>query len=207
MDRRARCIDGINPTIYYYKNSHSHMIKSHDWLVQLTPTGSRVGVEPGQNTHSIGDVRSGGDGKAHEGSNSTEVGNRLHEGDVFRGGGSHGGGEFGARGHGSGDRFAARHAIPLKYIKDVLLLREGDGLGGSVPVNLDSKELGSGAKVSEFEVGGEFLDEGLDGRFGLADDGHVIHKHRDDDSEGVPEEDIDRGVRFDLREAHLGEGV
>ena len=23
--RRASCIDGINPTIYYYKNSHSHM--------------------------------------------------------------------------------------------------------------------------------------------------------------------------------------
>ena len=38
MGRRAKCIDGINPTIYYYKNSHSHMIKSHDWLVQLTPT-------------------------------------------------------------------------------------------------------------------------------------------------------------------------
>ena len=38
MGRRARCIDGINPTIYHYKNSHSHMIKSHDWLVQLTPT-------------------------------------------------------------------------------------------------------------------------------------------------------------------------
>ena len=38
MDRRAKCIDGINPTIYHHKNSHSHMIKSHDWLVQLTPT-------------------------------------------------------------------------------------------------------------------------------------------------------------------------
>ena len=38
MGRRVKCIDGINPTIYYYKNSHSHMIKSHDWLVQPTPT-------------------------------------------------------------------------------------------------------------------------------------------------------------------------
>ena len=25
MGRRAKCIDGINPTIYHYKNSHSHM--------------------------------------------------------------------------------------------------------------------------------------------------------------------------------------
>ena len=40
MGRRASYIDGINPTIYYYKNSHSHMSKSHDWLVQLTPTRS-----------------------------------------------------------------------------------------------------------------------------------------------------------------------
>ena len=38
MGRRAKCIDGINPTIYYYKNFHSHMIKSHGWLVQPTPT-------------------------------------------------------------------------------------------------------------------------------------------------------------------------
>ena len=29
---KARCIDGINTTIYYYENSHSHMIWSHDWL-------------------------------------------------------------------------------------------------------------------------------------------------------------------------------
>jgi len=43
-------------------------------------------------------------------------------------------------------------------------------------------------------VGGEFSDEGLDGRLGLGDEGHVINKHRDDDPEGVPEEDIDRGV-------------
>ena len=38
MGRRAKCIDGISPTIYYYKNSHSHINKSHDWLVQPTPT-------------------------------------------------------------------------------------------------------------------------------------------------------------------------
>ena len=44
MGRRAKCIDGINPTIYYYKNSHSHMIKSHDWLVQLTPTNRKEEV-------------------------------------------------------------------------------------------------------------------------------------------------------------------
>jgi len=55
--------------------------------------------------------------------------------------------------------------------------------------------------------GGELFDEGLDGRLGLGDEGHVIHKHRDDDSEGVSEEDIDRGVRLDLGEAHLGESV
>ena len=48
MGRRAKCIDGINPTIYYYKNSHSHMIKSHDWLVQPTPTSptKRKRMEP-----------------------------------------------------------------------------------------------------------------------------------------------------------------
>jgi len=45
-------------------------------------------------------------------------------------------------------------------------LREGDGPGGSVPVNLDAKQLSGGAKVPEFEVGGELLDEGLDGRRG-----------------------------------------
>jgi hypothetical protein len=178
-----------------------------DMLDSCPVDGSRVGVEPCQHTNSIGDVRSGGDGQVHEGPNSTEIGDRLHEVDVFRGGGSHGGGEFGARGHGSGDRFAVSHAIPLKHVKDVLLLREGDGPGGSVPVNLEAKKLGGGAKVSEFEVGGELLDEGLDGRLGLGDEGHVVHKHWDDDPEIVPEEDIDRGVRLDLGEAHLGEGV
>ena len=50
-----------------------------------------------------------------------------------------------------------------------------------------------GPKVSEFEVGGELLDEGLNGRLGLGDEGHVINKHRDDDSEGVSEEDRQRG--------------
>ena len=30
--RKARCIDGINTTIYYYEISHNHMIWSHDWL-------------------------------------------------------------------------------------------------------------------------------------------------------------------------------
>ena len=44
MGRRAKCIDGINPTIYHHKNSHSHMIKSHDWLVQLTPTDGGGGL-------------------------------------------------------------------------------------------------------------------------------------------------------------------
>ena len=139
-------------------------------------------------------VRPGGDGEIHEGPNSTEVGDRFHEGDVFRRGGSHGGGEFGARRHGSGDRFAVRHTIPRQHVRDILSLGEGDGSGWSVPVNFDAKELGGGAKVSEFEVGGEFLDEGLDGRLGLGDEGHVIQKHRDDDPEGVSEEDIDRRV-------------
>ena len=155
--------------------------------------GSRVEVEPRQHTNCIGDVGSGGDGQVHERSNSTEVGDRLHEGDVFRGKGGHGRGEFGARGHGSGDRFAVRHAVSLKHVKDVLLLRDGDGSGWSVPVNLEAKELGGRAKVSEFEVGGELLDEGLDGRLGLGDEGHVINKHRDDDPEGIPEEDKTEG--------------
>jgi len=97
--------------------------------------------------------------------------------------------------------------VPLKHVKDILLLREGDGSGGSVPVNLEAKKLGSGAKVPEFEVGRELFDEGLDGRRGFGDDGHVIHKHRDDDSEIVPEEDIDRGIRFYLGKVHLSEGV
>ena len=100
-------------------------------------------------------------------------------------------------------RLAVRHPIPLKHVKDVLLLRDGDVPGGPVPVNLNAKELSGRAKVSELEVGGEFSDEGLDGRLGLGDKGHVINKHRDDDPEGVPEEDIDRGVRLDLGEAHL----
>ena len=59
-------------------------------LDSLPVDGSRVGVEPGQHTNSIGDVRSGGDGQVHEGSNSTEVGDRLHEGDVFRSRRGHG---------------------------------------------------------------------------------------------------------------------
>ena len=29
---KAKCIDGINTTIYYNENSHNHMIWSHDWL-------------------------------------------------------------------------------------------------------------------------------------------------------------------------------
>jgi len=43
--------------------------------------------------------------------------------------------------------------IPLKHVKDVLLLRERDGPGGSVPVNPDAKKLGGGTKVPELEVG------------------------------------------------------
>ena len=31
---KASYIDGINTAIYYYKNSHSHMIQSHNWLAQ-----------------------------------------------------------------------------------------------------------------------------------------------------------------------------
>jgi hypothetical protein len=61
-----------------------------DMLDSLPVYGIRVGVEPGQHTNSMGDVRSGGDGQLHEGSNSTEVGDRLHQGDVFRGRGGHG---------------------------------------------------------------------------------------------------------------------
>jgi len=81
--------------------------------------------------------------------------------------------KFGDRGHGSGDTFTVRHTVPLKHVKDVLLLREGDGFGGSVPVNLEAKKLGGRTKIPELEVGGELLDEGLDG-----DEGHVINKHR-----------------------------
>jgi len=51
-------------------------------LDSLPVDGSRVGVESGQYINSIGDVRSGGDGKVHEGPNSTEIGDRFHEGDV-----------------------------------------------------------------------------------------------------------------------------
>ena len=39
---------------------------------------------------------------------------------LMRGGGSHGGGEFEARGHRGGDRFAVRHPIPLQHVKDIL---------------------------------------------------------------------------------------
>ena len=166
-------------------------------LDSLPVDGSRVGVEPGKDSNSIGDVRSGGDGKIHEGPH----------GDFFRGGGSHGGGQFAARGCGGGHRPGVRHPIPLKHVKDVLLLGEGDSPGGSVPVNPDAQQLGGGPKIPELEVGGELLDEGLDGRLGLGDEGHVIHKHRDDDPEGVSEEDIDRGVRLDLGEAHPGQNI
>jgi hypothetical protein len=37
---KPSCIDGINTTIYHYKGSHNHMIRSHDWLSQLTPTAT-----------------------------------------------------------------------------------------------------------------------------------------------------------------------
>jgi hypothetical protein len=79
-------------------------------------------------------------------------------------------------------------------------LREGDGPRGSVPVNLEAKKLSSGSKVPEPEVSGELLDEGLDGRIGLGDDGHVINKDRDD--EVVPEEDVSLGYKSCLEALH-----
>ena len=58
--RRVNYIDVINTTIYPYKNSHSHMTKSHDWLAQLTQT--LLTMDPGTKTTNFSTVSHWGQG-------------------------------------------------------------------------------------------------------------------------------------------------
>src|ERR1700761_9835553 len=111
------------------------------------------GVESGQDSHSVGNVWSGGNGNIEEGTNCTDVGHSLHLVNFFWSLGTLGIRKDNARIDWSGNRGASGEAISVKHVQDVLPLGKMNGLVGSVSLNLDSKEELNATKPFEFKVG------------------------------------------------------
>ena len=57
----------------------------------------------------------------------------------------------------------------------------------AIALNLDTKQPGGGAQISKLEVRFEVILDLLDGLLGLASNGDIIHKDRNDEAHSIPE--------------------
>ena len=85
---------------------HCALQIAEEVLYRLPVCGARIGVEASEDGDGISDIRASGDGKIHDSTNSTEIWNSAHEGDIFISCGAHRCIEAQTRIHGCGDRVA-----------------------------------------------------------------------------------------------------
>ena len=111
-----------------------------------------IGVEPSQYTNSIRNIWRSCGGKVHQSTNSREVRSLTHCGTFLVVLGALSAREAKSRFHGSRDRLTVCHTKSIQDVKEILPLREGDGVLRTIPVNLHTQELSSGPQITDFEV-------------------------------------------------------
>ena len=118
---------------------------------RLPVRNPRIRVEAAQDRDSVGDIRTSGEGKEQQGTNSRDVGDLLHVLLVLRRHRSHGDREIGARDHGSLHKGRVGLSITLQHVQNVLALGEHEATIGAIPSNLYTKESGGGSQIAKLE--------------------------------------------------------